>query len=427
MRDEVRGRGTILFGTLFAHGGCVGIFSETSVYGGLAMGGKDGPIDVRRLQGFKYFVLVDELLQRLHGQGTERDKAGNRRLFFDQYATLMLLYYFNPTVTTLRGVQQFTTLEKVQRLCGVEPTALGALSEAARVFDPAALEPIVAELAAQAGATASAQPSAKEAALAGLIAVDGSLLRALPRMAWAVWQDAAHRAAKLHVAFAVFPAAVVQAAITAGVGPERDELRRFVRPGGFYVADRGYADYSLFQELDALGCRFVIRVQQNAAYEPLRENPLSDADRAAGVVRDVTLKRLGTDKHNALLKQPLRIVEVRGSKPEDVWLLATNAHELSAELIAVAYRYRWQVELFFRWLKCVLGCRHLLSENQQGVTLQVYLAVITALLIGLWVGAKPNKRTYEMICHYLSGWATADELESHLQRLREKPGPPSKS
>ncbi len=97
-----------------------------------------------------------------------------------------MLYFFNPIVTTLRGVRQFTTLENVPRLCGVKPTSLGSLSEAARVFDPAALKPIVSEQAAQAGQSRAAFPLAKEAALARLIAVDGSLLRALPRMAWAL-------------------------------------------------------------------------------------------------------------------------------------------------------------------------------------------------------------------------------------------------
>jgi hypothetical protein len=383
------------------------------------MASGDGRIDSRKLQGFMYFKALDALLERLRPVGTERDRAGNRELFFDQYAALLILYFFNPTVTTLRGLQQFTTLEKVQRLCGVKPTALGSLSEAARAFDSQALQPIIAELATQAARRGATLPSAKEAALAGLIAVDGSLLKALPRMAWALWQDATHRAAKMHVAFAVFPGVPVSAAVTAGNGSERAELRKLVQPGGFYVADRGYADYSLFREFDAAGVRFLIRLQEHAVFDVLEERPLSDADRAAGVVRDVTLRRLGTEKHNALLKRPLRIVQVQGTSPEHVWVLATNALELPAELIAIAYHYRWQIELFFRWLKCVLGCRHLLSESQTGVTLQVYCAIIAALLIGLWAGVKPNKRTYEMLCHYLSGWATAEEVERHLRKLQE--------
>lgn len=381
---------------------------------------KDGRIDPRKLQGFKYFELLDGLLERLRPAATERDIARNRRFFFDHYAALMILYYFNPTVSTLRGLQQFTSLEKVQRLCGVRRTSLGSLSEAARVFDPALLEPIIAQLAAQAASSPAALPSAKEAALAGLIAVDGSLLQALSRMAWALWQDATHRAAKMHIAFAVFPGAPMRATVTAGNGPERDELRKLVEPGGFYVADRGYADYSLFREFDAQGVRFVIRLQENAVYEVTEERTLTAADREAGVVRDVMLRRLGTEKHNPLLERPLRIVVVQGAEPDQVWVLATNALELSAELIAIAYRYRWQIELFFRWLKCVLGCRHLLSESAQGVTLQVYCGIVAALLISLWVGGKPTKRTYEMLCHYFNGWASAEEVERHILQLRAK-------
>ena len=388
------------------------------------MSSKNSPLNPRKLEGFKYFELIDGLLERLRPVGAERDRAGNRDLFFDQYAALLILYYFNPTVTTLRGLQQFTTLEKVQKLCGVRPTALGSLSEAARVFDAQALEPVIAELAAQATRRQATLPPAKEAALAGLIAVDGSLLPALPRMAWALWQDATHRAAKMHVAFAVFPGVPVQARVTEGNRSEREQLRQFVQRGGFYVFDRGYADYSMFREFDAAGAKFVGRVQENAVFEILEERVLSAADQSAGVVRDVLVKRLGTEKHNALLKQPLRIVHVQGTEPGHVWVLATNQLELPADLVMIAYRYRWQIELFFRWLKCVLGCRHLLSESANGVTVQVYCGIIAALLISLWVGAKPNKRTHEMLCHYLNGWASAAEVEQHLLTLKQSTGPP---
>lgn len=378
---------------------------------------------VTKLQGLKYFRLIDEMLERLRPVGTERDRSGNRELYFDQYTSLLLLYFFNPAVTSLRGVQKFTTLEKVQRLCGVKPTALGSLSEAVRVFDPRALQPVIAELASQMLTTPEAMPKAHEAALKGLVAVDGTLLKALPKMVWALWQDATHRAAKVHVAFSVFPGIPEQVSVTSGNASERDELRRFVKPGGFYVADRGYANNNMFREFDANDVQFVIRVQQNTSYETVQINSLTEADRAAGVVSDVSVRRLGTEKHNSLLEKPLRIIQVRGSEADQAWILATNARHLSAELIAIAYCYRWQVELFFRWMKCILGCRHLLSHSESGVTLQVYAAIIASMLITLWTGAKPSKRTYEMICHYLSGWATLDELEAHLEKLR-KPKPP---
>lgn len=392
------------------------------------MSHKDEPLDARNVQGFKYFDLISDLLERLRPVGTARDKAGNRQLFFDQYAVLMLLYYFNPTTKTLRGLQEFTALKKVQRLFGVKPTALGSLSEAARVFDSRALEPIIAELAARTLRSPGVLPPAQEAALKGLIAVDGSLLNALPKMAWALWQNETHRAAKMHVAFAVFPGVPVDVTLTSGNGSEREELQRLVQPGGFYVADRGYADFTMFREFTEKNVRFVIRVQENTVYDIEQENPLSSADKAAEVVSDVTLRRLGTEKHNPLLKQPLRLIKAQGREPGQIWILVTNDLTLSAELILIAYRYRWQIELFFRWLKCILGCQHLLSQSQNGVTIQVYCGIIAALLISLWAGGKPNKRTYEMLCHYLSGWADLDELEQHLRKLQPKVnGPPSKS
>jgi len=379
----------------------------------------------QNVSGTKYFRLLDDLLEQLRPVGTSRDRAGNRQLFFDQYAALLVLYYFNPAVTTLRGIQKFTTLEKLQKAYGIRPTALGSLSEAAQVFDPKALEPIIAQLAQQAVEGRSKFVPPNRDLLAGLTAIDGSLLRALPRMAWALWQDATNRAAKIHVAFAVFPGVPVGVTVTHGSASERQEMRNLVKPGGFYVVDRGYADYDMFKEFQEQGVRFLGRVQENTAFEVHAERALTEADKSAGVVRDITLRRLGTEKHNALLKEPLRMVEVRGSEPGQTWLLVTNALDLPAQLVMEAYRYRWHIELFFRWLKCVLGCRHLLSQSHNGVTIQVYCAIIASLLIGLWMDAKPDKRTFEMLCHYFNGWASAKEVESHIKSLKEKRKPSS--
>jgi len=378
------------------------------------------------LQGFKYFRLLGPLFAHLHPAETTRDRAGNRQLFYDQYATLLLVYFFSPTVTSLRGLQQATTLAKVQARLGVRRTSLGALSEAAYVFDAALLHEVIAELGTQ---LRPHVPLDDQAALRDLTAVDGSLLPALPRMAWALWQDAQHRAAKMHVAFAVLRQVPVDVTVTPGNASERRELRGLVRPDGFYVFDRGYADYGVFQELHDLPCSFVGRVQNNAVYEIQEERPVSAAAQAAGVCRDVTLRRLGTPHHSRLLPQPFRVVRVATEKtaPDgtpEVLVLVTNRLDLEAELIALAYRYRWSVELFFRWMKCVLGCRHLLSQGANGVTMQVYVAIIASLLISLWVGRAPTKRTYEMLCFYLTGWASEDELVFHIDRLHLK-APPS--
>lgn len=378
------------------------------------------------VQGFKYVRLVGTLLQALHEAGVERDRARNRQLFYDQYATLLLLYFFTPTVSSLRGVQQLSMLAKVQQRWGIQRTALGSLSEAATVFEAALLQDVISELALRAWTRA---PQGNPALLTGdrallrdLVAIDGSLLPALPRMMWAVWQDEQHRAAKMHVAFAALRQVPVGVRVTAGNGAERAQARQLVHPGGFYVFDRGYVDYELFADLHALPCSFVARVKEDAAYEVAQEQALSPAARAAGVTSDVILRRLGTAHHRPCAAQPLRVVRVATDKTHPdgtpgAMVLVTNRVDLDADLIALAYRYRWTVELFFRWLKCILGCRHLLSQSENGVHLQVYMALIASLLISLWVGRTPTKRTYELLCFYLSGWATTTEVLTHVQRL----------
>ena len=99
--------------------------------------------------GLKYFDRLMPLLERLHDVGTQRDRAGNRRLFFDHYCAYILLFLFNPVVTSLRGIQQASELKRVQKKLGCPRASLGSLSEAAEVFDPEPVKQIASELAGQ--------------------------------------------------------------------------------------------------------------------------------------------------------------------------------------------------------------------------------------------------------------------------------------
>lgn len=375
-----------------------------------------------QLQGFKYYQILSPLLERLHDVGTQRDHAHNRQFFFDQYTALLLFYFFNPVLTSLRGLQQATTLQKVCQTLGCSPVSLGSLSEAARVFDAAALQPLLAELAGQ--IPHAALTTAEQHALRALTAVDGSLLPALPRMAWALWLDDDHRAAKMHLAFEVLRGIPVGVTVTAGNASEHEQLRKLLQPGRLYVIDRGYAEYLLFQDIVDAKSSFIGRLRDNAVWQVIEERPLTPQAQAAGVQRDLVVW-LGCAKSGKVLKQPLRVVEVATEKTDsqgrpEVLLLATNCLDLDAEVVALGYRYRWSVELFFRWFKCILGCRHLLSTSQNGVTIQVYAALIASLLISLWTGKKPSKRTFEMLCFYFSGLASEAELLAHLKSLEDK-------
>lgn len=257
-------------------------------------------------------------------------------------------------------------------------------------------------------------------ALRGLTAVDGTLLPALPRMMWALWQDRQHHAAKMHLHFDVFKGVPTDATLTPGACSEPEQLKATLQSGHFYVIDRGYAGYQLFRDILDAGSSFVGRVKDNTAFTPIEERPLTAEAQAVGVVRDVLVSKLGTDHHKDYLRQTVRLVIVRRLKSngevEELWLV-TDRLDLDADLVALAYRYRWAVELFFRWFKCILGCRHLLFEDANGVALQAYAALIASLLIVLWTGRKPNKRTWEMMQFYLMGWASEDELFAHLEKM----------
>jgi hypothetical protein len=380
------------------------------------------PVREKDLKGLKYFKVLGSLLDRLHADATRRDHAGNRRLFYDQYACLLLLYFFNPVVKSLRGIQQASTLDKVQRLFGCSRVSRGSLSEASRVFDPELLHAIIGDVAAQ---TLPLVHGKEAEALRGLTAVDGSLLPALPKMAWALWLDPQHRAAKMHVHFDVLKGVPIETTVTAGNDSETKQLRATLQAQRLYVIDRGYAEYQLFQDIIDVHSDFIGRIRDNAVGTLVEERPLTAEARAAGVRSD-RIVWLGGPQSGSVFQQSLRVLEVDTGKTDaqghpDILLLATSRVDLAAELVALAYRFRWTVELFFRWLKCVLGCRHLLANSRNGVTIQVYLAIIASLLISLWVGRKPTVRTLEMIQFYFMGWATEDELMAHLDQLKPLP------
>jgi hypothetical protein len=376
-------------------------------------------LDPDDIEGLEYFDTLVPLLARLKDIGTGRDRAGNRQLFYDQYISLLLLYFFNPTITSLRGLQQASTLETVQRRLKIRATSLGSFSEAARVFDAKALHGILRELAQKAAPVVEG-PDAKQ--LLNLTAVDGSIFRAFPRMAWALWKDDQHRGVKLHLHFDVFCSVPLDAAITPAACSEPGQLRAMLQPGRLYVYDRGYLDHELYRDILEADSSFIGRIKDNGQYTVAEVRPLSAEAREAGVVSDELVRRLGTSHHKNVLKNhQLRLVKIQRTNDNgelETWWLLTDRLDLAAELVALGYRYRWTVELFFRWLKCVLGCKQLLTTSANGVALQIYTALIASLLIVLWTGRKPTKRTWEMLQFYFQGWATLDEFEAHLEKQK---------
>ena len=381
------------------------------------------------LQGFSHFRLLSPVLQRLHDDACRRDRAGNRILHFDQYVALILLYFFNPIVTSLRGIQQTSELAKVQEKLGCSRASLGSLSEAARVFDPDLLRGILGELLEK--LPPIQRNTAFDEIRGVLTLVDGTLLPALPKLVEAMWRDDEHRAFKLHTHFELLKTVPVRMDLTDANTSEREVLESALERDRVYVMDRGYAKFGLFRKILDVGSSFVCRIRDNSVFDVRQERPLSAEATAAGIVRDGVVRFPGTSAVKADMDGPLRVVEIRcnphrktsghtgrgGPEQGEMLLVATNLLDVPAEVVALIYKHRWAVETFFRFFKSVLGCRHLLSHSTNGIEIQTYVAMIACLLIALWTGRKPTRRTYEMLCFYFMGLATEEELLAHIAKL----------
>lgn len=364
--------------------------------------------DLQRWRLIEHFqaVLAEEVQKRSGPTATWADPR--RDLKLENYLGLFLFGLFNPVVETMRGLCHASKLARVQReVCGSK-VSLGSFSEAQAVVDPELLKAVLQRLAAEAGT-----PERPRGFTGKERIIDSSVWRVLPRMTWAFWrrQGGLDNAVRLHVALDAVTGQVSEAKLTKAKKCEREQWREFAQPDTCDIADRYYGyDYKLLATQQAAGTDFVVRLRVDAQWIEESCEILTTADRAAGVTWASTVQ-LGKEGNGPRV----RVIAILGE--EETILVATTlpAADFPPEIIALYYKHRWQVEMFFRWLKCILGCRKWLAESERGVALQVYLALIAAQLLVLYRGERPNRRQMETIQFYLMGWATLDELIATLR------------
>jgi DDE family transposase len=387
--------------------------------------------ELASVQGLKFLQRLEPLLARLRSNATARDRAGNRELFYDQLCALILLTFFNPSVKTLRDLREASRLRQVRQKLGCSEASLGSLSEALRVFDPPLLVEVIQDLLGQIPQSPAADPRLK--ALAHVpTAVDGTILLQLPQVTQACFAFRRDRGWKLHTHFEVLRGIPTFSKLTdaSGQGPasEKAVLRSSLQADRTYITDRGYEDFSLFNAMVAADSSYVCRVRNDHAFTVSEARELADQARAAGVLEDARgrmgspqSKRIEHPDHEQrrlvvrVPEHPKRGGRRRHAATQEI-VLVTSLLEVPAEVIVLLYRYRWLIELFFRWLKCVLSCRHLISESENGIQIQMYCALIACLLIQLAGGdVKPNQWTYKLLCLYVQGWADEEEVLAHLR------------
>ena len=408
------------------------------------MSARTGPdLTVDDLRGFKQLRRVAGLLGALHGAGCDRDKAGNRDLHFDDYVLLILLYLFNPLIDSMRTLRRVAELPELQRRLGVKPFSLGSFSESCRVFDPSMLQQVVDQLAADGGL----RPVGRHELLADLpgrlTLVDSTVIDTLCTVTEAMFlplgDGGRHSHAwRLHLHLDVDHHVPSRWAVTpprnTGPSDEKSVLRRNLASGHTYVMDRWYAQFTLFNDVRAAGSSYVCRVRDNSRYDVIEDRPPDQAARDAGVISDQVVEiGLGKRPHERP-DHPTRLICVActphrkrgkgrnngggqtGPTSDGTLRIVTDLLDVPARVVAFLYQYRWTIEVFFRFFKQTLGCRHLLSARREGVEIQVYAAVICCLMLNTLTGRKPGKWTVTLMALYLQGLATEEDVLRELNK-----------
>lgn len=367
------------------------------------------------VMGGKYVRMLERHVRKL------RDgQHGNRRLFLDDSFIVLLLAFFNATIRSLRTIEDFSQTRQAQRFLSVAKVSRSTMSDFNRLVDPALLEPLIARLLAEVRQRCGSQDLPDlPAQLQTVLAVDGSFFRVASDVAWAFRRRTdSGRPAKagvrldVHLEAATWLPTVVD--VSGRDTSEAEHAAAHLTPGAIHVYDRGIFSFELLAKQQACGAFFVHRLREPNPRSPhfiaSESRPLTDEDRAAGVTSD-GIGRLAGSTHRAPPDFALReIVIAAPDEPQRTVRLLTNLWDQPAWVIALIYRYRWQVELFFRWLKVSANFQHLISESRAGILLSFYVAMIGVLLQCAHTGTHLNKYAYNLLSMVAAGQTELDDI-----------------
>jgi hypothetical protein len=377
-----------------------------------------------KVVGGKHLKTLERLVEELH----EQDAHGNRALFLDDVFTAYLLAFFNPSLRSLRTLEDFSQTQQAQRHLSIPKLCRSTLSDFNKLADPTRLQPIIDHLRREILTPGHRRPTNPLGNLhRQVLAVDGTFLKAAADVVWAIQKRGQKSGARLdfHVDVNTWLPEVV---VTGATGEsEADNAVGTITPGAIHLYDRGIFSFELIAAHTEQNADFVMRIREPGPRCPkfvvTEERELSESARKAGVVSD-RLGYLAGSTHRKAPKMVLREVVIIPSddpdnptRSKEPVRLLTTLLDLDAEIIGLLYRYRWQVELFFRWLKCYARFDHLISHNRDGVLLNFYVAVIGVTLMYLHTGYRPSKYMFSLMGLVANGSATLEEI---LPILRER-------
>jgi len=196
---------------------------------------------------------------------------------------------------------------------------------------------------------------------------------------WARFSSGVH-GAKLHIVYNPDGARPTFAELTAANVNDITVAKAMpIRPGATYVFDLGYYDYGWWAELDAAGCRLVTRLKVNTPLSVTAENKVLKGSSVLSDRIGLLPARQAKSRKNPF-QDPVREIRVR-TESGKILRIVTNDLDAAADEIAELYKRRWQIELFFRWIKHTLKIRHFFGTSENAVRIQIAVALIAFLLL----------------------------------------------
>lgn len=367
------------------------------------------------LLGSKYVAFLEDHLRQL------RCAYGhfNRVLFYDDLVVAYLFAFFHPTVRTLRLLDDLSQVPAMAKHLSTDRLCRSTISDANALFDAQLLEPIIEHLRGRVPQLKQRDPQLTEL-LKQIVIVDGSLFTTASHVAWALRQrrpnGKGRASARLNLKLDC-AGGLPEGVIVSGAGvSETQAATKMIEPGCIYVQDRGYVDFGYLDRLLHAPADFVLRLKSNIGFTTVKELPLSAQDRAAGVISDRIGRLKGSNDSPAPQALLREVIILDPNRPDHPVRLLTSLLDVEAHIVGTIYRQRWQIELFFRWLKVHAHFEHLISHSNNGVTLGFHVVVIAVLLIYLHTRHQPSKYAYNVLCWAAAGYGTIEQLLPILAR-----------
>lgn len=385
---------------------------------------RSSPADEARvdeqLVGAEFVKLIQDHLQALRSHRAHP----NRTLHYDELLTALLLAFYEPADRSLRLIDDLSDSGHARAFLPDGRTPRSTMSDALAGFDPKALEPIVASLTKRLPALSRGDRDL-HALLKRVIAADGSLFTVPADVLWAIAlkrsNGRAGRQIRLNLQLDVLHFVPTGFDLSgAGDGSETAAFTRNLAPGVIYLFDRGFVDFAFLRAVLEVGSDFVVRLKGDTKFVAVEDRPLTEQDKAAGILSDRTGRVPGSAGCPGFGGRPFREVVVWDGRNRKEVRLLTTLPDVPARTVGQLYRHRWMIELFFRWLKCVARFEHLVSHNANGIAIQLYVAVIAVLLTYLRTGQRPGVYEFHCLSWVARGVMTVADMQRVLTRRQRE-------